>query len=98
VKLLIAILVTLFTLLQYSLWLGNDSLIELYGLQRSIERQRHENGGLKERNARLEAEVRDLKEGTEAVEERARRELGMVGKGETFFQIVESSPGQEAAH
>ncbi len=90
-RLLLGALVALLVLLQYSLWLGDDSVIELYGLERSVARQTKENAALAERNARLEAEVRDLKDGMEAIEERARRELGMIGKDETFFQVVEGS-------
>ncbi len=88
-RLLAGVLATLLALLQYSLWLGDDSVIELYSLQQSVAYQAQENAALAERNARLAAEVHDLKNGMEAVEERARRELGMIGKDETFFQIVD---------
>ena len=91
-RLLAGILGILLLLLQYSLWLGDDSVIELYRLKRSIAHQSEENAQLAEHNARLEAEVRDLKDGMEAIEERARRELGMIGEHETFFQIVEEEP------
>lgn len=88
-RLLVGLLVFLLALLQYSLWFGEHSVVELYRLERSVARQAQDNAALAERNARLEAEVRDLKQGMDAIEERARRELGMIGEDETFFQIVE---------
>ena len=86
---LLIVLVLLLAGLQYRLWVGDGSLAEVWRLRQAIEEQRAENERLQSRNAELEAEVRDLKQGLEAVEERARRELGMVGEGETFHQIVE---------
>lgn len=79
-------------LLQYPLWFGSGGLLTLWQLQREIDHQRAENARLKERNEALEAEVADLKQGLAAIEERARNELGMVKKGETFFQVVEPRP------
>jgi cell division protein FtsB len=79
----------LFLLLQYTLWISEDGLRELWRLNRSIEQQRQENRILSERNQVLGAEVRDLKSGLDALEERARSELGMIKKDETFFQIIE---------
>ena len=86
---LLIVLVLLLAGLQYRLWVGDGSLAEVWRLRQAIEQQRTENERLQARNAELEAEVRDLKQGLEAVEERARRELGMVGEEETFHQIVE---------
>ena len=86
---LIAILLILLALLQYRLWVGDGSLAETWRLGRQIEAQRQENSAFRERNGLLEAEVRDLKEGLEAVEERARRDLGMIKKDETFYLIVD---------
>ena len=88
-KLLIAILVILAVLLQYRLWFGDGGLLEVWELHRAVETQKQENAVLMERNKALEAEVKDLKQGLDAIEERARSELGMVKKDETFFQAVE---------
>ncbi len=88
-KALIVLLVSLLALVQFRLWVGDDSLAEVWRQRQAIERQTSENALLRGRNQRLEAEVRDLKNGLEAVEERARLELGMIRKDEIFFQIVE---------
>lgn len=87
-KSILAILIVLFLLLQYRLWLGTGGLIRLWQINQAVELQQLENSKLEERNLALEAEVIDLKRGLEAVEERARSELGMIKKGETFVQIV----------
>lgn len=79
--------------LQYPLWLGDGGLLSLWKLKREITVQNSENTRLKERNLALEAEVRDLKQGYDALEERARAELGMVRRGETLFQIIERKDG-----
>jgi cell division protein FtsB len=65
---------------------------DVWALREAIEQQKQENQRLLERNAALEAEVQDLKQGLEAIEERARSELGMIKKDETFFQIIERKP------
>lgn len=82
-------LAVLLALVQFRLWVGDESLAEVWRLRRAIEHQSAENALLKGRNQRLEAEVRDLKNGLEAVEERARFELGMIRRDEIYFQIVE---------
>ena len=82
-------LAALFIALQYRLWTGDGSLAEVWRLRQAVEGQRLENARLAERNRALDAEVRDLKEGLAAVEERARSELGMIGRDEIFYQIVE---------
>lgn len=87
-KTLAAVLVMLLALLQYRLWLGEGGMREVRRLRAEIEAQRDENQQLEERNRTLSAEVLDLKKGTVAIEERARTDLGMVGKGETFYQVV----------
>lgn len=89
-KVLAASLVIVLVLLQYRLWLGDGGMREVHQLRAEIEVQRDENLKLKERNRTLSAEVLDLKKGTVAIEERARTDLGMVGRGETFYQVVES--------
>ncbi len=86
---LLWILVILLVLLQYRLWVGDGSLAEVWDLYRQVENQKEENQRLRERNQALDAEVRDLKQGLEAIEERAREELGMVREDETFYQIVD---------
>lgn len=83
------LLIALLLGLQYKLWVGEGSLAEIWSLHQAGELQREENARLKERNAALEAEVHDLKQGLDAIEERARSELGMIKDGETFYQIVE---------
>lgn len=90
-KLLSAAIVVVLVLLQYRLWLGEGGMREVRRLQVEIQAQRNENQQLKERNRTLAAEVLDLKKGTVAIEERARTDLGMVGKGETFYQVVPPS-------
>lgn len=82
-------LIVLLALLQVRLWTGDGSVRELWRLTRMIEAQQHENAALRERNEALDAEVLDLKEGAAAVEERARRDLSMIRRDETFFQSVE---------
>ncbi len=88
-KVLAAGLVVILVLLQYRLWLGDGGMTEVHRLRAEIEAQREQNRALKERNRTLYAEVQDLKKGTVAIEERARTDLGMVGKGETFYQVVQ---------
>ena len=89
---IVYVLLAVLLLLQYPLWFGNGSVRSLWHLQREIETQKAENAHLKERNQALEAEVNDLKEGLAAIEERARNELGMVKKGETFYQVIDPNP------
>ena len=83
------ILVVLLLLLQYPLWLGKGSWLKVWDLHRQLEAQQQANQQTQTRNAVLDAEVRDLKQGTAAVEERARSELGMIKHDETFFQTLE---------
>ncbi len=87
------ILAALLLLLQYPLWLGKGSWLKVWDLNRQVEQQQQVNQVSAARNALLDAEVRDLKQGTEAVEERARSELGMIRPHETFFQFT----GEQAA-
>ena len=78
--------------LQYPLWIGKGSWMKVRELDRSLAEHREGSARLKARNDALDAEVRDLKQGTEAIEERARLELGMIKKDEIFYQVVESAP------
>jgi len=88
-KLLAFTLATLIALIQYPLWLGKGSWLRVWEVDRQIRTQRETNRTLQVRNAALDAEVSDLKQGFEAVEERARSELGMVKQDEIFFQILD---------
>lgn len=82
------ILLALLLLLQYPLWLGKGSWLKVWDIGQQVEAQQQVNEQAQRRNASLDAEVRDLKRGTDAIEERARSELGMVKQGEIFFQVV----------
>ena len=94
-RVLIAVLLALFLLLQFRLWFGAGGLNEVRHLRQEIAHQRDENELLRERNRTLGAEVQDLKQGTAAIEERARTDLGMVGAGETFYQVIAPRLGRE---
>ncbi|MFT5781889.1 MAG: cell division protein FtsB [Pseudomonas sp.] len=86
---LFLVLILLLTGLQQRLWVGDGSLAQVTDLQQQISAQQGENEHLLERNRILEAEVLELKQGMETVEERARHELGMLKEGETLYQINE---------
>jgi cell division protein FtsB len=81
-------LATLIALIQYPLWLGKGSWLRVWEVDQQIRAQREMNQKLQVRNAALDAEVRDLKQGLDAIEERARSELGMIKRDEIFFQIL----------
>ncbi|HXF78614.1 MAG TPA: cell division protein FtsB [Usitatibacter sp.] len=87
-KYLAATLAVLVLALQYPLWLGKGGWTRVWDLERSLALQRETNAKLKARNDALDAEVRDLKQGTEAIEEHARLELGMIRRDEVFYQVV----------
>lgn len=95
-KLLVFALASLVMLIQYPLWLGKGSWMRVWEVDKQIRTQREANIQLKARNAALDAEVRDLKQGMDAIEERARSELGMIRQDEVFFHIVEGSAGAPA--
>ena len=88
-RLVVVGLLVLLVLVQYRLWVGDESIAGLRRIERTVDIQEAENRRLEAVNQRLEAEVRDLKQGTAAVEEQARRDLGMVGRDEIFYQVVE---------
>ena len=94
-RILTLVLAGLIALIQYPLWLGKGSWLRVWEVDQQIRAQRDTNRQLKARNDGLEAEVRDLKLGLEAVEERARSELGMIRNDEIFFQVLE--PARPAA-
>ena len=81
------ILVAVIALLQYPLWLGKGGWLRVWDMQHQVEAQREVNQKLEQRNAGLDAEVRDLKTGYDAIEERARFELGLIKDGEVFVQV-----------
>ncbi|HVL35564.1 MAG TPA: cell division protein FtsB [Burkholderiales bacterium] len=85
-KLLAILLGALIVLVQYPLWLGKGGWLRAWEVDRQLESQRARNAQLAVRNAALAAEVRDLKQGTDAIEERARHDLGMMRPDEVFFQ------------
>jgi cell division protein FtsB len=86
---LAVILATVLVLLQYKLWLSEDGLREVWRLTDEVATTTQENADKAARNAALEAEVVDLKQGLAAVEERARTELGMIGEAETYYLITQ---------
>lgn len=88
------ILIVLLLLLQYPMWLGKGSWLKVWDLNRQVEAQQQINQQARARNALLDAEVRDLKQGTAAIEERARSELGMIKRDEVFYQILEDPSSQ----
>ncbi len=90
-KALTLIFVTLIALLQYPLWLGKGSWLRVWDLNQKIDVQSQKNNSLKARNETLDAEVRDLKSGRAAIEERARSELGMIKSDEVFYQVMENN-------
>ena len=95
-KLFVIFLVTIFCVLQYKLWVDRDGVRKLVHLSDRIEDQKATNQQLYERNEVLAAEVEDLKSGFDAIEERARMELGMIRDGETFFQVIEKDTTQKS--
>jgi cell division protein FtsB len=89
---LTGILLGLLLLVQYPLWLGKGSWLQVWDTQQQLLQQQQINAKLIARNAAMYAEVRDLKQGLGAIEERARNELGMVRKNEIFYQILDAPP------
>lgn len=96
-RLLAVALIGLVILIQYPLWLGKGGFFRVWEMERQIEAQKAANEKLKTRNSALDAEVSDLKQGLEAIEERARSELGMVKGDEIFFQLLEPDAKASAA-
>ena len=91
-KWLAAALAVVIVLLQYRIWVSGDGVREVERLKTAVALQRAQNEQLAERNRQLAAEVRDLKTGLDALEERARSDLGMIGPNETFYQVVPPRP------
>jgi cell division protein FtsB len=89
------ILLILLLALQLKLWTGDGGMREVWRLQQRLDEQKKENAKLKQRNEALSAEVQDLKTGKEAIEERARSELGLIKPGEVFYQVVEPTASEK---
>ncbi|HLF29992.1 MAG TPA: cell division protein FtsB [Xanthomonadales bacterium] len=93
-RILLAVLMLLLVLLQYKLWLGEGGFTDTRRLEQRVAEQALENEQLEQRNRELEAEVEDLRQGYEAIEERARSELGMIKEEEEFYQVVPGNPAK----
>ena len=96
-RILAFIIVGLILALQYPLWLGKGGWFKVRDMDRQLDAQREDNARLKARNEALDADVRDLKTGHEAIEERARAELGMVRGDEVMFQLQPAGSRPKAA-
>jgi cell division protein FtsB len=94
-KWLVLILTLMLIGLQYRLWISDGSLADMARLQQKIDTQQAENQRLQERNRILAAEVKALRNGSAAIEERARTDLGMIKKGETFYMVLEGLPSEQ---
>ncbi len=94
-RILLLILLSLIALMQYSLWLGKGGWLQVRDVDKQIKAQQQANQKMQERNAAIDADVKDLKQGYAAIEERARSKLGMVKDDEIFFQVIKSSPRQK---
>ncbi|GMR16282.1 MAG: cell division protein FtsB [Gammaproteobacteria bacterium] len=94
-RIIAVILGLLFLILQYDLWIDEGSLRTVWFLQEDIVKQKQENKKISQRNESLFAEVNDLKKGNAAIEERARNELGMIKKGETYIQVVDDNKAEK---
>lgn len=97
-KALTLIFVLLIALLQYPLWLGKGSWLRVWNVNTKVSQQTEKNSVYKQRNDTLRAEVRDLKQGNDAVEERARSELGMIKSDEVFYQVIDQTPPSKPAN
>ena len=88
-KFINSVLLILFLLIQYGIWVGQSNIGAYLTLKKEVAEQRDENQRNKDRNLILYAEINDLRDGQEAIEERARNELGMIREGEIFYRVVE---------
>jgi len=94
---LAALFALLIVAVQYPMWLGKGGWLQVRDLEREVALQREANAALKARNEALDAEVRDLKTGFDAIEERARSEIGMIRSDEVYFQILPPASAPPAA-
>lgn len=88
-KIIAFVLLVLLIWLQYKIWLQDGGIPEVVQLQQEVEEVKVEVQTLQERNSSLDAEVKDLKKGLDAIEERARSEMGMIKEGEVYYQVIE---------
>ena len=93
-KTITLVLLVLLVWLQYKIWLQEGGVPEILQLEKEVAALEEQVSVLRERNASLDAEVRDLKKGLDAIEERARNEMGMIGQDEVYYQVVER-PGPD---
>jgi cell division protein FtsB len=96
-RILTIVFTALILLLQYPLWLGKGGWLRVWDIDRQVKAQKAGNEALRVRNDALDAEVRDLKQGYEAIEERARYELGMIRHDEIFFHVMDRTPVMQPA-
>ncbi len=94
-KILASFLFLLLIVLQLQLWFGNHGVFQLWALQSTIGQTEESNEELMQRNERLHAEVQELREGREALEERARSQLGFIKEGETFYRVIPNKKGND---
>ncbi len=97
-KALTLIFAVLIALLQYPLWLGKGGWLRVWNVSQQVDKQKEKNEAYKQRNNALRAEVRDLKKGNAAVEERARSELGMIKSDEVFYQVIDQPIPEKPAN
>lgn len=90
-KWLLGVLIILLVVLQYRLWIGEGSLAHAHRLENDIKLQKAENDRMQERNRIMDVEVEELKTGLDTIEERARNDIGLIKKDETFFMIMDES-------
>ncbi len=94
-KIIAFVLLSLLIWLQYKIWLQDGGIPEVVQLQQEVEEVKTEVQQLQERNSSLDAEVKDLKKGLDAIEERARSEMGMIKQGEVYYQVIEPDTKSE---
>ena len=97
-KIIAFALLVLLIWLQYKIWLQDGGIPEVLQLQQEVEEVKTEVKSLQDRNSSLDAEVKDLKKGLDAIEERARSELGMIKEGEVYYQVIEPEKNKSSAN
>ena len=97
-KIIALVLLVLFIWLQYKIWLQDGGIPEVIQLQEEVEQVKTQVEKLQERNSSLDAEVKDLKKGLDAIEERARSEMGMIKEGEVYYQVIEPEKNKSSAN
>jgi len=98
VKIIALVLLALLIWLQYKIWLQDGGIPEIVQLEQEVEQVNIEVKRLQERNQSLDAEVKDLKKGLDAIEERARSEMGMIKEGEIYYQVIESEKDKSSTN